>query len=136
MVCLNRIPVRIELAKRGVSSISDVSCPLCSIHPEKAGHLLFSCKKLFFQSWHEVSISLPPLSVWHIVPSSILWSVWLFRNDIVFKSGSIDSLQLSFLEKYRLASWFKAKKSNVPLSLKDIVANPWMMDIIVVWKSL
>ncbi|KAK8596368.1 hypothetical protein V6N12_064860 [Hibiscus sabdariffa] len=43
LVVQNRILVKVELVKRGVSSIIDPSCPLCGNMFETVSHLLFNC---------------------------------------------------------------------------------------------
>ncbi|XP_071716781.1 uncharacterized protein [Rutidosis leptorrhynchoides] len=42
---LKRIPVRVELDKRGVD-LDSVLCPLCSDAPESVEHAMFSCAKV------------------------------------------------------------------------------------------
>ncbi|KAK9018322.1 hypothetical protein V6N11_001298 [Hibiscus sabdariffa] len=63
-------------------------------------------------------------SIWYIIPFAILWSIWILRNEIVFKNGKVDEIQLSFLAKFRLASWFKAKFPKASVSLDNLLLDP------------
>ena len=48
---------------------------------------------------------------------AIIWSIWLLRNDMVFKGKVFDFEQFINTLKFRIASWFKAKW---PISLHII----------------
>ncbi|KAK8544945.1 hypothetical protein V6N12_025804 [Hibiscus sabdariffa] len=43
LILHNRAPVKVELLKRGVRSIGDDLCPLCSRSRETVDHLFFTC---------------------------------------------------------------------------------------------
>ncbi|KAL4354507.1 hypothetical protein GQ457_06G027420 [Hibiscus cannabinus] len=98
----------------------NLSCPLCGDAPKSVVHLLFTCavswklwmscatlwnlslvfpKDLgsFLSTWHGVSISRLNDSIWHLLPFAILWSIWLFRNDIIFANSHLDAAQLFYL---------------------------------------
>ncbi|GMI73152.1 hypothetical protein like AT3G09510 [Hibiscus trionum] len=144
---LGRLAVRSELAKRGIGDLSNILCPFCSVKEESVPHLFLYCYSTweiwswFFRVWNlfwvlpcDISSllmqwgdlkppSVPPL-LWKLIPIAIFWSTWLFRNEVVFKNTTFDKLQLLFLVRFRLASWYKAGVSDVAVSLEDVIANP------------
>ncbi|KAL4272840.1 hypothetical protein GQ457_13G017980 [Hibiscus cannabinus] len=144
--------IRSKLASRGISSIIDVSCPLCGSVLESVFHLLFICKvswlvwmkcaafwglslvfpgdpSSFLLAWHEAGYSRPKESLWHIFPFAILWTIWLFRNDIIFANGRVDPPILFFLVRSRSALWFKARWVDSVLSVDSLIADPSIADI-------
>ncbi|XP_039015581.1 uncharacterized protein LOC120145963 [Hibiscus syriacus] len=142
-------------------------CPLCVSEVETVNHLLFSCRNSWalwmkfvsfwnlslvlhdnptavIIAWHEVSFSFPVNSIWHLIPAAILWSIWLYRNELVFQNKRMDLPQLFFVARFHLASWFKAKNQEIAISLEDIVLSPPVVDKysnnklrspLVVWKA-
>ncbi|KAE8713997.1 Zinc finger FYVE domain-containing protein 26 isoform 2 [Hibiscus syriacus] len=50
------------------------------------------------------------------------------RNDIVFEKGSLDKVKLFFLVRYRVASWFLAKYSNISIPLDCLVGELTLAD--------
>ncbi|KAK8534667.1 hypothetical protein V6N12_057311 [Hibiscus sabdariffa] len=148
-----RISVRVELAARGLilSLINDVSCPLCGQAPESVVHLLFSCNvawkvwmrcaafwglsltfpgdpKSFLLAWHGSGVSKSKDSIWHLIPFAILWTIWLFRNDIIFSKSHLDCSQLFFLVRTRVESWFMAKWPDSDYSAEAILLDPSIAD--------
>ncbi|KAK9000846.1 hypothetical protein V6N11_081330 [Hibiscus sabdariffa] len=117
LVIRQRIPVKTELAIRGVSVTSNTLCPLCGLVPESVVHLLFN------------------YSIWHFFPYAILWTVWLVRNDIVFANGRLDLVQLFFLVRTRVASWYIAKFPASICSLDTLISDPSVADRSSVSKS-
>ncbi|KAL4280566.1 hypothetical protein GQ457_03G000290 [Hibiscus cannabinus] len=151
LVVQNRIPVKVELVKRGVSSITELSCPLCGNKFEIAAHLLFNCDISWliwmqFAAFWGLSLVLPenPISflyawegarhdvssdsIWHLIPFVIIWSIWLMRNEIVFEKKKVDVSQILYVAKSRLAFWFKAKHPESVLSREDIFTDPLLAD--------
>ncbi|KAK9009610.1 hypothetical protein V6N11_036141 [Hibiscus sabdariffa] len=58
---------------------------------------------------------IPSISkVWLFIPFAVIWTFWLFRNDIVFNAKWLDWLQLEFLVKFCLGSWLKTKFDHCP----------------------
>ncbi|KAL4312348.1 hypothetical protein GQ457_01G050470 [Hibiscus cannabinus] len=149
LVIRQRIPVRVNLAARGLilSPISDVSCPLCGQAPESVAHLLFSCTvtwnvwmrcaaywglslvfpndpKAFLLAWHGFGVSKSIDSIWHLIPFAVLWTIWLFRNDIIFSKSRLDCTQIFFLVRKRVTSWFKANWPESDCSAEAIMSDP------------
>ncbi|GMJ09448.1 hypothetical protein HRI_004614100 [Hibiscus trionum] len=143
-----RIAVKVELIKRGVLADSENLCPICKLVPETVKHLFISCNaiwnlwNLFFRAWN-LSVVLPndlksllfswddfvPNSkIWRFIPGAIIWSVWKVRNSIVFEDETFDYLQLSFLTRTRIATWFLAKESQLTLSKDSLTGDPSLAD--------
>ncbi|GMI86725.1 hypothetical protein HRI_002341800 [Hibiscus trionum] len=146
-----RLPVKSELHRRGVNSLVDLNCPLCNSHVETINHLFFSCSFAWglwmkFAGFWDINMVLPadaegvffywnhakPTSandkLWKIISCSILWSLWLMRNDVVFKKLKPDPVNLLFVTKYRIALWFLALNPECSVSLDDIICNPAVVD--------
>ncbi|KAK7855050.1 hypothetical protein CFP56_029838 [Quercus suber] len=71
--CLHKsIPVRGVLAARGV--ITPTLCPLCNIASESIIHLLRDCPQARLN--------------WGVVFPFGVWSLWLWRNKVVFRDTS------------------------------------------------
>ncbi|XP_071695415.1 uncharacterized protein [Rutidosis leptorrhynchoides] len=104
-----RIPVRIELEKRGID-LDSTLCPLCLIETETAEHILSQCPKVL-EIWNQVlswwnlpcipsltinqifdadSLIPAPTSNVKIIWQSLKWvtcyMLWKARNEVVFKN--------------------------------------------------
>ncbi|KAL4304595.1 hypothetical protein GQ457_10G009920 [Hibiscus cannabinus] len=53
----------------------------------------------------------------------VIWTVWLFRNDVIFKGKDVDWIQVDFLVKFRIASWLLAKFPNDSISVESLMAD-------------
>ncbi|XVF26807.1 hypothetical protein REPUB_Repub14bG0050700 [Reevesia pubescens] len=63
---------------------------------------------VFFLSWQNASPSSLCNKVWKMAFYAITWSLWLFRNDMIFKGIFLDVIWLSSIILLRLAIWSKA----------------------------
>lgn len=113
---LDRLPIRVNLHQRHI--IPDVTlccCVLCGIEQQTVSHLFLHCAFLqrvwVHQDIHSFYISHRQLIrgnkmkkfrslFWH----ATVWSLWLIRNEIIFKGGLVDFLAV--LEQIKLRSWF------------------------------
>ncbi|GJW40271.1 RNA-directed DNA polymerase, eukaryota, partial [Tanacetum coccineum] len=107
-VFLDRLPTRSNLQHRGVL-VSDLLCPLCSSAQEDSSHLFFSCRlatdivRLVCRWWNLSWTPLGSYADWLNWFNSIRlsskvkdllegvlyitwWSVWMFRNQLLFSS--------------------------------------------------
>ncbi|KAK9006569.1 hypothetical protein V6N11_018906 [Hibiscus sabdariffa] len=148
---IKRIPVKRELAARGLLLNSNTLCLLCGLIPKEVSHLLFSYKVAwliwirfatfwditfvcpsdpgtFLLSWHEASISQSIDSLWHLFPFAILWIIWLLRNDIIFANVRLDTVQLFFLVRTRAVVWFKDKFLECTCSMDELISDPSIAD--------
>ncbi|XP_058733750.1 uncharacterized protein LOC131605409 [Vicia villosa] len=110
---VNRIPSKVLLLKRGIlSSNSNIACVFCGSYPESSVHLLLDCCEAELV-WKEIAIWLgtnnckandfkESFSSWYNscrklnikkgkaggIWLAIIWSLWLCRNEIIFKDGA------------------------------------------------
>ncbi|KAK9001211.1 hypothetical protein V6N11_082999 [Hibiscus sabdariffa] len=81
----------------------------------------------FFQAWNGLEVS--NNKAWfQLLPFALIWSVWLFRNNVVFNGHQMDWMQLVFLIKVRLAKWIKAKFGRVSCSSENLIADISVVD--------
>ncbi|GJW03948.1 RNA-directed DNA polymerase, eukaryota [Tanacetum coccineum] len=105
-VSLDRLPTRSNLARRGVV-VPSSSCPICNVSHEDTAHILFSCglasdiMRLVCRWWNLVWTPLNSYPDWlswfkslrlssnvrgvlEGVFYTIWWSIWGFRNQLLF----------------------------------------------------
>ncbi|GJR45913.1 RNA-directed DNA polymerase, eukaryota [Tanacetum coccineum] len=103
---LNRLPTRYNLDRRGVE-VSSLSCPICNSTHEDTNHLLFRCglatdvMRLVCRWWNVLWIPVNSYQEWIAwfkslrmsssskgVPEGVFytawWSIWYFRNQLLF----------------------------------------------------
>ncbi|GKE30007.1 RNA-directed DNA polymerase, eukaryota, reverse transcriptase zinc-binding domain protein [Tanacetum coccineum] len=103
---LNRIPTRVNLDRRGID-IGSVLCPVCDRDVETSNHLFFSSEMVvdlwvLVARWWELNIPVrSSVSEWvawidsvrlpskvrnclDVVPLTLMWSIWCFRNKLLF----------------------------------------------------
>ncbi|GJR25942.1 MAK10-like protein [Tanacetum coccineum] len=139
-VFLDRLPTRSNLQHRGVL-VSDLLCPLCSSAQEDSSHLFFSCRlatdivRLVCRWWNLSWTPLGSYADWLNWFNSIRlsskvkdllegvlyitwWSVWMFRNQLLFSSKAprkdviFDDIVSTRLQVYvLLAVWEKRRRT-------------------------
>lgn len=62
-----------------------------------------------FKSWTGVMMKGGQIRLWKMAFYALVWSLWLFRNDIVFCGKVWDPNQLYKLTELRVATWANAK---------------------------
>ncbi|GJX11693.1 RNA-directed DNA polymerase, eukaryota [Tanacetum coccineum] len=126
-VHLNRLPTRVNLQHRGVL-VSDPSCPICHSEDEDLAHLFFRCSlvtdivRLVCRWWNIAWASIDSYSNWlhwfnaiRLSPKvkDLLegvfyitwWSIWRFRNQVLFsslvprKDVLFDDIEIRILKK-------------------------------------
>ncbi|GMJ11562.1 hypothetical protein HRI_004825400 [Hibiscus trionum] len=138
----NGIPVRVNLARRGVNSGLSRTCPLCEAWDESAEHLFLHCH-FSWRIWAklasiwDMNIVLPSsimallylwaefnpcrfaTSIWNSIPLAAMWTIWLMRNDVIFNNAKPDHILAYFLARFRIACWFKAynRSCSIPTSI-------------------
>ncbi|KAE8698885.1 Phospholipid-transporting ATPase 3 [Hibiscus syriacus] len=143
-----KVAVKMELVKRGMSLEEDILCPFCKEHEESVQHLFISCFVVWelwnkLASFWDLSIVLPqdPPSllnswgslrlnslIWKFIPGVVFWSIWKARNAIVFEGLNLDRLSLFFLVRFRLSKWFLAKYPKFPIQEDLLVRDPSLAD--------
>lgn len=125
------LPSRVFLSSHLRSSMIDTSCKICGDGVEDQMHIIWLCpsvrgiwEKVFewwgiharfstsmhldFVSWlhwfsdHAVKIG------WGVLLASVLWSIWLNRNRVLFENKAYSSKEVMFLIKIRSFHWFQA----------------------------
>ncbi|XVF62081.1 hypothetical protein PTKIN_Ptkin08bG0188600 [Pterospermum kingtungense] len=87
--------------------------------------LVYNCNgRLFFQEWIHLLLDSSRNKLRLMSFDVIVWTIWLFRNDMVFKNKQLDLLKIIDLVKYRLAIWAKAKWPHLQLTVMDFIISP------------
>ncbi|GJS24646.1 RNA-directed DNA polymerase, eukaryota, reverse transcriptase zinc-binding domain protein [Tanacetum coccineum] len=109
-VKMNNLPTRFNLSRRGLN-IESILCPICNLAAETSCHLFFKCcmvKDIYkkIESWWDINmVSASSYEEWCIWFSSLRlsskaklflegvffitwWSIWRYRNKIIFGSSS------------------------------------------------
>ena len=107
-VMLNKLPSRVNLDRRGID-VDSLLCPICLGDLETVNHSFFNCglaKDLWylFAKWWEMDIPVcgtitdwfdwldslhVPIKVRLVlegVGGTLMWSIWNFRNSLIFSS--------------------------------------------------
>ncbi|GLT78296.1 hypothetical protein SLA2020_498360 [Shorea laevis] len=129
----NRIPTGDNLLKRGIVGIEvDFLCIFCGKHTETVSHLFFTCEAtwavwqasyawwdlqavLACEGWNHLQQHVGMLQngilkgAWSVIWFSVIWSVWLWRNKLIFKEGNDNLVTVVDLIKLRSLNWLKAK---------------------------
>lgn len=111
-VLYNRIATRVNLSSRGVSLTNNSSlCPICSSFEESEDHVLFTCDfatkiwKLIDHWWNMYTARRATPKdhllqhsgllrgrnirrVWILIWMTAIWSIWIERNNVVFKGAA------------------------------------------------
>ncbi|XP_020228400.1 uncharacterized protein LOC109809480 isoform X3 [Cajanus cajan] len=124
-VLLNAFPCKSLLQVRGVELENNL-CSFCSLFVENPLHLFLMCPMAFntwlaVAKWLEVTVVFPNSITSHylywtnlgiyekhsqllrVVWVSVIWSLWLHRNVIIFQQGTIDAKEV--LDNIKLRSW-------------------------------
>ncbi|KAK8655416.1 hypothetical protein V6N13_107992 [Hibiscus sabdariffa] len=104
----DRVPTTSELAKRGSIAPDRLECPCCAMDPKTVDHLFCHCLdnwriwvrwfnlwgislalpgdlKSFIISWFSIKNPFKSSQIWRLNLLCFLWSLWLYRNEVVFK---------------------------------------------------
>ncbi|XVF21119.1 hypothetical protein REPUB_Repub12eG0063000 [Reevesia pubescens] len=105
---------------------------------------------VFGAHWNLLWAGLTPLKVeafcWLLLKEKVVvkeflaangvWSIWLFRNNVVFNGKVFDLVQIVCIIKYRVASWLKAKRPDLVAPFEDIFRSPILVAVPLPKKSL
>nr|KYP66064.1 Putative ribonuclease H protein At1g65750 family [Cajanus cajan] len=142
---LNSLPVRASLARRGIP-VSNVFCALCNNEAENVCHLFLHCRiscKIWYLvlRWLGISACLPNAldelllsmdgfacvkkqgRIFTTIWISVIWSLWLLRNRIIFNDGVLDIMEIVEAIKYRSWKWL-----SVDLKRDQLLYVNWLMD--------
>lgn len=69
--------------------------------------------------------------VWRMFWFAIIWSIWLHRDELIFKDHSLDFCKVTDLIKVRVWSWCKAFFKMDCFSFND-----WCINLVLCIKSV
>ncbi|GKV03033.1 hypothetical protein SLEP1_g15400 [Rubroshorea leprosula] len=137
-----RIPTKDNLMKRGMNGQGNEKCVLCDLEAESVEHLFFKCNVSWSiwascYGWWDLKVAAhskgwPHLEqhigmistglvkeMWTVVWFATMWSIWIWRNQKIFKDGADTREQVVELIKFRSFYWCKTA-----LCL-DLVQDKW-----------
>lgn len=141
-----RLNTRDRLCSLNIIPENQTACLLCNEVIEAVSHLFFECKiswKLwsecflwwnmcwvfhnqpcvFFEDWMGVPFYDFEKKLWRSMLYVVLWSIWEYRNHIVFENFSRDwNLEVLNI-KLRVGCWARGWSYNFPYSLDMLVYN-------------
>jgi hypothetical protein len=136
-VLLQRLPTRMNLIKRGLlAPPSTPCCVFCMLVEETESHLFSCCPVAVdvwtaINAWLGVSTAVPcnlSLSFQsfgfpfkckvrtkgiNLIWQTVLWSIWLARNSLIFDGVRLHVTDIVEAIKYRSLKWFLARKVGV-----------------------
>ncbi|KAK8996519.1 hypothetical protein V6N11_081790 [Hibiscus sabdariffa] len=74
--------------------------------------------------WQQCSKAMINEQVWLLSFFSFVYSLWLYRNEAIFKGAKIDVNHIFDLCVLRLSWWCKALWPDVTPAFTDVVASP------------
>ncbi|GKA68060.1 RNA-directed DNA polymerase, eukaryota [Tanacetum coccineum] len=147
-VSLDRLPTRSNLARRGVL-VPSSSCLICNVSDEDLAHLLFRCDlaievtRLVYRWWNLVWIPLDSYISWlswikalrmNSRSKSVLegvfytawWSIWSYRNQILFSAKKPQKEVLFDDIVMRSFTWCIARSKNT-FSWDSWLQHPYLL---------
>ncbi|GKB67735.1 RNA-directed DNA polymerase, eukaryota [Tanacetum coccineum] len=147
---LDRLPTRVNLARRGVQ-ISSMMCPLCNNAGEDSSHLFFGCDmaiditRLVCRWWHLAWTPVGSFSEWLAWFKTIRmgskvkgllegvfytswWCLWNFRNQLLFAAQSLWKNVLFDDITSRSFTWSHARCRS-KFSLENWLRNPFLISL-------
>ncbi|GKV51343.1 hypothetical protein SLEP1_g58010 [Rubroshorea leprosula] len=145
---LDRIPTRMNLLRRGITKdMEEGRCAICGEADENAGHLFLNCKcarwiwkacakwwgaKILFgtdcwntfQNFGAWTKNKHTREGWDCIWNTVIWSIWLSRNQKIFQDKEINLGKLFELIQLRSFLWIKATNDRYAFSLTDWLINP------------
>ncbi|XP_071708429.1 uncharacterized protein [Rutidosis leptorrhynchoides] len=136
---LQRIPVRVELDKRGMD-LDSVLCPLCNAETESVSHALLHCDEVYkvwkgIDSWWNMDIDTSSVNaalstipssinyamgktIWQATMWVVTYSIWNARNKKVFSNASWNHANILNEVQLKSFQWIskRLKKSNLEWS--------------------
>ncbi|XP_071740259.1 uncharacterized protein [Rutidosis leptorrhynchoides] len=147
---LNKIPVRIELDKRGID-LHSVRCPVCDVDLESVHHILINCNyakevwKLVYKWWN-INLHINPSvadvfdinqsalsskygkQIWQAVSWITDYMIWKNRNDRVFGNNALSPARLVDEIQIKGFEWISNRWRKGHVSWHTWLANPKSFD--------
>ncbi|GKV26097.1 hypothetical protein SLEP1_g35450 [Rubroshorea leprosula] len=147
-VLQDKIPTKLNLLKRGIiQDIADCKCILCGLVSEDSNHLFIHCKIAWglwnscYRWWgskqvldrdcgrvfeqHPFIFNIKEVRRgWECIWFSVIWSIWLARNEKLFRGKEVESGRLLELVQVRSFKWIKGKRRGSLFTVSDWILNP------------
>ncbi|GKU90798.1 hypothetical protein SLEP1_g4749 [Rubroshorea leprosula] len=147
-VLQDKIPTKLNLLKRGIiQDIADYKCILCGLASEDPNHLFIHCKIAWglwnncYRWWgskqvldrdcgrvfdqHPFIFNIKEVRRgWECIWFSVIWSIWLARNEKLFRGKEVESGRLLELVQMRSFKWIKGKRRGSLFTVTDWILNP------------
>lgn len=147
-VMWDRIPMRINLLKRKViRSIIEARCPLCLEKDETSDHLLISCPfadkvwincyrwigvntalsgscRLHLLQHYFVGFNAKQNELFKIIWFAETWSLWLIRNQIIFRGGMAKEDVVLEGAIIRAWHWATGRMKGFQFSIYEWISQP------------
>ncbi|GKV02939.1 hypothetical protein SLEP1_g15313 [Rubroshorea leprosula] len=144
----DKIPTKLNLHKRGIiQALEECKCVMCGKETEDYSHLLIHYKFAWhlwnecFNWWGIISVlDKDRLKVfeqhsnllkrvklkegWECIWFGIVWTIWLARNEKIFRGKEADKRRLLELVQLRTFSWLNCRRGGCVFSLTDWLHNP------------
>ncbi|GKV52096.1 hypothetical protein SLEP1_g58693 [Rubroshorea leprosula] len=133
----NKIPTRSNLFKRGIlKNPEECKCIFCGVENEDSNHLFIhckiasdlwrdcykwwgirtvqdkDCKKVFEQHPNVAKMTTEKIG-WECIWFTVTWTIWLARNEKIFKQKEVDRRKLLEMVQIRAFNWIKASRKDV-----------------------
>ncbi|XVF79317.1 hypothetical protein PTKIN_Ptkin14bG0211600 [Pterospermum kingtungense] len=135
--------VKANLMTRNILQNNNILCPLCGEADETVSHLFFSCSFswkvwyfwcgvwevqwvshcdpwFFFVQWNSLLPNRALDKMWGMLFGAVAWSIWLCRNEVVFKGKNWELDHILDLIKLRLSMWMKARWLHLSMSMLNV----------------
>ncbi|GLU02749.1 hypothetical protein SLE2022_199870 [Rubroshorea leprosula] len=144
----DRIPTKMNLLTRGIiKDIGECKCGICGEKEEDTMHLFLRCSTVRWlwvacAKWWGIQVTLKEdcwntfqnaeseqkersiRDGWDCIWSSIVWTVWLARNQKIFQGKEINREKMLELIQLKSFQWITTKKERYAFSLTDWFLNP------------
>ncbi|GKV44689.1 hypothetical protein SLEP1_g51849 [Rubroshorea leprosula] len=144
----NKIPTRSNLFKRGIlKNPEECKCIFYGVENEDSNHLFIhckiasdlwrdcykwwgirtvqdkDCKKVFEQHPNVAKMTTKKIG-WECIWFTVTWTIWLARNEKIFKQKEVDRRKLLEMVQIRAFNWIKGKREGCYFSLSDWIQYP------------
>ncbi|KAK3189625.1 hypothetical protein Dsin_029186, partial [Dipteronia sinensis] len=142
-----RILVRNVLSRLGMNQMVSIDCPICSTEIETIDHIFLHCAwssqlwatcmgwwgisfcttltvNDWVNGWNGLCPFLNMKRDWNLLFFAMVWTIWEFRNNVVFGGKDANSSMAQDSVRFRVAWWFKnfgcGSKEDITILLLDI----------------
>lgn len=147
-VLLDRVPTRLNLLRRKfLSSSADAHCPVCQLDQESVDHVFIhcpfatkvwslcycwlglqrvlpdTCRNHFLQ--HDfLGLNTKQNEVFRVIWLAVIWSLWIHRNNIIFRGGGLHEGEVLEAALLRAWHWISGRVKGSSFSVYDWLSNP------------